>query len=197
MRLTIAVPAAHVADANHLAMVLAEGPPDALTYGVPSWQDADGNLYSVASVEAGPTFVGVATSALARPEWDTTQFISMAAATRAQALIVLASEPQAATPAIILAMPGADGIAALTGMGLMMTDLVEALSGGNVVLMLLLTAVMGLFWGLFGWAYGRVRRTLPRAPALVASGATWQPMLGPVRAAAVGGAWVALPCGLL
>lgn len=36
-----------------------------------------------------------------------------------------------------------------------------------------------------------------RAPTLVASGATWQPMLGPVKAAAVGGAWVALPCGLL
>lgn len=34
------------------------------------------------------------------------------------------------------------------------------------------------------------------APAAVAAGG-WQPMLGPLRAAAFGGAWVALPCGLL
>jgi sulfite exporter TauE/SafE len=36
-----------------------------------------------------------------------------------------------------------------------------------------------------------------RTPVPVAAGAGWQPMLGPLRAAAVGGAWVALPCGLL
>ena len=42
-----------------------------------------------------------------------------------------------------------------------------------VPLMLLMTAVMALFWGLFGWAYARVRRTLPRVPALVAAPALW------------------------
>lgn len=119
MRLNIAVPAAHMSDANHLAMVLAEGRPDKLTYAHAGWQDAGGNLYSVSSFEAGPTFVGRATSALSRPAWDTeAQYISMAAANRAQALVVLASEPQDATPSIILALPGSDALAALASMGL-------------------------------------------------------------------------------
>jgi apolipoprotein N-acyltransferase len=42
-----------------------------------------------------------------------------------------------------------------------------------VALMLLLTAVMGLFWGLFGWAYVRLRRALPRVPALVVAPGLW------------------------
>jgi apolipoprotein N-acyltransferase len=42
-----------------------------------------------------------------------------------------------------------------------------------VPLMLLLTALMALFWGLFGWAYARLRRTLPRLPALAAVPVLW------------------------
>jgi hypothetical protein len=107
-----------MADANELAMVLAEGPPDKLTYANPSWQDADGNLYAVSSFEAGPTFVGKALSMLARANWDKSQFINMAGARRAQARVVLAQEPQKARPDIILALPGVDGLAALEAMGL-------------------------------------------------------------------------------
>ena len=118
MRITIACPAAFMADANELAMVLAEGPPDKLTYANPSWQDADGNLYAVSSFEAGPTFVGKALSMLARANWDKSQFINMAGARRAQARVVLAQEPQKARPDIILALPGVDGLAALEAMGL-------------------------------------------------------------------------------
>lgn len=40
------------------------------------------------------------------------------------------------------------GTVTLTGMGLMMTDLVELISGGNVVIMLLLTAFIGLVLGM-------------------------------------------------
>lgn len=36
MIITIAVPAAHVSDANDLAMVLGYGPPDEQTYGEPA-----------------------------------------------------------------------------------------------------------------------------------------------------------------
>ena len=118
MRLTIACPAAFVSDANHLAMVLAESKADQLTYAEPSWQDGSGNLYSVSSFEAGDTFVGKATSALVRPAWDTEQYISLAAARRAQARVVLAKEPQPATTSIILALAGLDGLAALASMGL-------------------------------------------------------------------------------
>ena len=36
-----------------------------------------------------------------------------------------------------------------------------------------------------------------RAPALAGGGGGWQAMRGPLRATALGGAWVAVPCGLL
>ena len=42
-----------------------------------------------------------------------------------------------------------------------------------VPLMLLLTALMALFWGLFAWGYVRARRTLPRLSALVAAPVLW------------------------
>jgi apolipoprotein N-acyltransferase len=39
--------------------------------------------------------------------------------------------------------------------------------------MLLLSALMALFWGLFAWGYARARRGLPRLPALVAAPVLW------------------------
>jgi apolipoprotein N-acyltransferase len=42
-----------------------------------------------------------------------------------------------------------------------------------VPLMLLMTAVMAFFWGLFGWAYSRLRRSLPAVPAIVAVPVLW------------------------
>jgi apolipoprotein N-acyltransferase len=40
-------------------------------------------------------------------------------------------------------------------------------------LTLLLTAIMALFWGLFGWAYARLCRSLPRVPGFVAVPVLW------------------------
>ena len=87
MRITVACPEALIPDANHLAMVLAEGPPDAMTYRNPSWQDADGNLYAAASFVAQPSWVDAAQGPLERPEWDTDYTVNMAAANRAQAKV--------------------------------------------------------------------------------------------------------------
>lgn len=42
-----------------------------------------------------------------------------------------------------------------------------------VPLTLLLTAIMALFWGLFGWARARLRRALPRLPDIVAVPVLW------------------------
>jgi stage V sporulation protein SpoVS len=103
-------------------MVLAFGPPDELTYGALDWQDVDGNLYAAASFEAGPEFLGAAQSALVRPAWDVEPYtISMAAANRAQAALVLWSGegdvPQA-VPGALTAVVGEDGRAALAAMGL-------------------------------------------------------------------------------
>jgi hypothetical protein len=128
VRLTIACPAALVADANDLAMVLAFSPADALTYGAPDWQDPAGNLYAVASFDALAEWMLAAQAALARPAWDLWAdgfIVSMESAARAQGVLRVvafdldgvAVDP-AARPDFITAMPGPDGPAALAAMGL-------------------------------------------------------------------------------
>ena len=125
MRLTIICPAEHRDDANHYAMALGESEADGLTYGEPSWQDASGNAYSVASLPVSLGFIGHATSTLTRPEWDDKPYaISMAAAERAQALVQLwqategNDQPPQATAGMILAMAGDDPLALLSAAGL-------------------------------------------------------------------------------
>ena len=112
IRITIACPEAHIGDANHLAMVLGEGPAEALTYGAPGWQDGDGNRYAIASLPVSPAFLAAALSPLARPAWDTEPYaVNMAGAGRAQARMVLpdpagdAPLPRA-TPTAILVLAG-------------------------------------------------------------------------------------------
>ena len=106
-RLTIICPAAHVSDANHLAMVLGESAADGMTYGATEWQDGDGNLYAIASLPVSDAFLGAAVNALSRPSWDT-ENISMAAATRAQAKVVIwglvEEDNPTPSPNVILAM---------------------------------------------------------------------------------------------
>ena len=123
MRITVACPDALRVDANNLAMVLAFGPPDELTYGALNWQDVDGNLYAAASFDAGPEFLGAAQSALVRPAWDVDPYtISMAAANRAQAALVLwngEDDVPLATSGALTAIAGMDRLIALAQMGLM------------------------------------------------------------------------------
>lgn len=123
MRITIACPAAHTADANHLAMALGYSTADDQTYGTPQWQDADGNLYAVASLDVSPLFVHAAVSPLQRPEWDTTDVVDMASASKAQARIVIwgltdGEAAPVATTDVILAMFHPDPLAALALAGL-------------------------------------------------------------------------------
>lgn len=128
MRLTAACPAAMRDDANDLAMVLAFGPPDALTYGEAQWKDAAGNLYAAASFDTRPEWMLAAQTPLVRPSWDTDDdgyTVNMAGADRAQALlyVVPADEEGAlvdplANPTRLTVMAGEDGLAALAAMGL-------------------------------------------------------------------------------
>ena len=122
MRVTIICPQAHIEDANHLAMVLGYSAADVATYGAPSWQDGSGNLYAVASLLVSDDFVGAATTALARPDWDGDRLVVMAAARRAQALVSVwglgEDEPApVAGPSRILALFGDDplGLLAMAG----------------------------------------------------------------------------------
>ena len=120
-RLTAACAADMQADALHLAMCLAEGPDDAATYDSLSRQDADGNLYAVASFLADH-MTQDPTQTLQRPAWDVQPYtINMAAAHRAQAALVVWDRegpiPQAA-PGAITIVGGMSGPAALAAMGL-------------------------------------------------------------------------------
>ena len=118
MRLTIACPAPLRDDANNLAMVLGYGPDDAETYVALNWQDADGNLYAVASLPVSDTFTTAAQSGLQRPAWDTDSAISMAAANRAQAALVFSLEAVEVAPDKLTACAGDDALATLAEMGL-------------------------------------------------------------------------------
>ena len=123
MIITIAVPAAHVSDANDLAMVLGYGPPDEKTYGEPVWKDAEGNLYSVSSLTAVPVFVVNATSELQRPEWDLEPYtVNMNAAKRAQSIVAIhdnaAESYLLASPDKIVAYLDSDALTAIKNMGL-------------------------------------------------------------------------------
>ena len=84
-RATIAAPAAHIPDANQLALCLGESRADDKTFTSASYQDADGNLYSVASTVAKPIFAQIEGLPLQAP--DHAPDMDLAAATRAQALL--------------------------------------------------------------------------------------------------------------
>jgi len=122
MRLTIACPDALRDDANNLAMVLGYGLGDALTYGALNWQDADGNLYTCASLPVSDTFTSTAQSPLQRPAWDTDNIISMAAANRAQAALVFSLTPVTAVPDKLTACAGDNALATLAAMGLVRVE---------------------------------------------------------------------------
>jgi len=118
MRLTIACPNALRDDANNLAMVLGYRPDDAETYVALNWQDADGNLYAVASLPVSDAFTTAAQSGLQRPSWDTDNIIDMDAARRAQAALVFSLTPVTAMPDKLTACAGDDALAVLAAMGL-------------------------------------------------------------------------------
>jgi hypothetical protein len=110
-------PEAHVGDANHLAMALGDSAASWQgTFSAVGWQDAEGALYSVASWDADDAFLAAVTEEPERPGWDVEPYdINMAAAARAQALVVVHNpvdsdgEPVAvphASSSTILIIPG-------------------------------------------------------------------------------------------
>jgi len=84
-RATIATPAAHIDDANQLALCLGESAADDQTFTTASYQDEQGNLYAVCSTVAKPIFAELAGQPLQAP--DHAPDMDLAAATRAQALL--------------------------------------------------------------------------------------------------------------
>ena len=101
-RATIAAPLAHTPDANQLALCLGESSADNHTFTVASYQDADGNLYSVASTVAKPIFAQIEGLPLQAP--DHAPGMDLAAATRSQALLQI--NGGIATPDVIAVILG-------------------------------------------------------------------------------------------
>ena len=86
-RATIATPVSHIPDANQLALALGESSAEDRTFSTASYQDADGNLYSVASTVAKPIFAQLAGQPLQAPAHAPD--MDLEAATRAQALLMI------------------------------------------------------------------------------------------------------------
>ena len=84
-KVTIATPAAHIQDANQLALCLGESAADDRTFTAASYQDEDGNLYAVCSTVAKPIFAEMAGQPLKAP--DHALGMDLAPAKRAQALL--------------------------------------------------------------------------------------------------------------
>ena len=84
-RVTVAAPAAHIPDANQLALALGESSADDQTFTAASYQDAQGNLYAVCSTVAKTVFAEMAGHPLKAP--DHSLDMDLAAATRAQSLL--------------------------------------------------------------------------------------------------------------
>ena len=82
---TIAAPAAHMPDANQLALALGESSADDRTFTTAPYQDADGNLYAVCSTVAKPIFAELAGQPL--QALDHAPDMDLAAATRAQGIL--------------------------------------------------------------------------------------------------------------
>ena len=101
-RATIATPAAHIPDANQLALCLGESSADDQTFSTASYQDASGNLYAVCSSVAKPIFAQMAGQPLQAP--DHAPDMDLAAAKRAQSLLQI--NKGIATPAVIAVILG-------------------------------------------------------------------------------------------
>ena len=101
-RVTIAAPMGHTQEANQLALCLGESSADDHTFTTASYQDADGNLYAVASTVAKPIFAEMAGQPLKAP--DHAPDMDLAAAKRAQALLQINNG--IATPDVIAVILG-------------------------------------------------------------------------------------------
>jgi len=118
MRITVACPEQLQSDSNQLAMCLALSAADVDTYKDLSWQDADGNLYAVASFPTTDAWIHFAQNTLNRPTWDIDSVIDMDAVFRAQSKLVFSDAAIEAVPNKLTACLGDNGLDVLLNMGL-------------------------------------------------------------------------------
>lgn len=110
-RITLAVPASMIDDANALASCVGISPADVNTFQEPGWKDSKGNLYSVCSSQITVKVIGLLGGGLVVPEWP----VDLLAAQRAKDAIVIGGT---ASPSSIAVAIDVDGLQALYAMGL-------------------------------------------------------------------------------
>jgi hypothetical protein len=99
---------------------------DGLTFSNLNWQDADGVLYACASWEASDAWLEKAQAPLVRPAWDVDEVIDMEAAERAQAVMVITTDPIPASTTALIAISGMQALDAIAAMGLTVVPEPEA-----------------------------------------------------------------------
>lgn len=122
-RITIACPAILKNDANHLAAALNGGPLGGETFRTPTWTDAHGNLFAVASFLTRLDWEVAGQTPLTRPSWDLGEVVDLDAASRALAAMIFwrsgsAETVSQAVPTALMAIIGLEGPVALTAVGL-------------------------------------------------------------------------------
>jgi hypothetical protein len=117
-RITAASPEPLNSDSNDLAMCLGFSVADGLTFSNLNWQDANGVLYACASWEASDAWLEKAQAPLVRPAWDVDEIIDMEAAERAQAVMVISTDPIPASTTALIAISGMQALDAIAAMGL-------------------------------------------------------------------------------
>jgi len=122
VRIIAICPEAHVGDANQLAMALGDSVEAwQHTFATVGWQ-AGSAPQSVASWDADPAWLVAVQSVPDRPAWDVDNAINMAAAARAQAMVVLydpeseSAVPQASASTILILPGDPEAMAAATGL---------------------------------------------------------------------------------
>jgi len=121
--LTIIVPEAHMAKANHLGMCKGYSEADGLSYRGANWEDGTGNLYSSTSLMDN-MFAADPWSPCETPEWDTEGVVDVTQASQAQAMLTVwtpndeTQEKPTLEPDKIIIIRGLKPLDALAMMGL-------------------------------------------------------------------------------
>lgn len=121
-RLTVAVPEAMINNASAMGTCLASTPQDVWTFGGAGWQDADGNLYAVASGVVGAGVVANWQDGMQAPAWaPDADTVAAQAAQDATTLVMAPTAPVAASTSIIsayLASNPSSALDVISAMGL-------------------------------------------------------------------------------
>jgi hypothetical protein len=117
-RLTLAVPESLIDAANNLALIMGRSADDINTFTQATWQDANGNLYAVASAVSKPIVVQALSTGLPDPLPTHAEDADIALAQQAlDAIVVFDTGVLADTDIIVLAIDD-DPLTVLADMGL-------------------------------------------------------------------------------